>query len=100
MMSPRILLVTTTTDVTSDYVVLALRARDARFFRLNTDTFPTIAHAAFQPSKKSSCRWRSAEGTCQIDEITAIYYRRQRLAELTQELDEGTKAFCARETWW
>jgi len=100
MKHPGILVVTTTNDVTSDYVILALRERRIPYFRINTDTFPTTAQSTLRRTNRDghAWDWSGPEGTCRVDRIRAIYYRRQRLPEFSSELDSGTKAFCARET--
>ena len=102
MKRPRILLVTTEHDITTDYVVLALEERKVPFLRLNTDVFPLDAHAIFRCESMSSPSWEWIHGEVDshLDDIRAIYYRRHRLPVFPEELDSGTREFCARETSW
>jgi len=100
-MTPRILLVTTSNDITTDYVILALRERKIPHFRINTDAFPQTSTASVTRSNTSQgTQWTGPEGTCDLNEIRAVYYRRQRIATFPDHLDAGTKDFCARETAW
>jgi glutathione synthase/RimK-type ligase-like ATP-grasp enzyme len=71
-----ILLVTNRRDVTTDFVVVALRARGSRFVRLNTEDLLTDWRITWSTS---GWRARNLSGRMlESGEVTGIYYRRPR----------------------
>ncbi len=101
---PGILVVTTKIDITADYVILALREREAHFYRLNTEDLPLEARSRFMvgaKSRSSTWEWTDATGNCvDLSGVRSVWYRRHRLPELSQELDSDLEDFCLRECQW
>ena len=102
MKLPQILVVATESDATTDYVVLALKNLRQDFYRLNTDHFPLRASSSlFGSGGALSWYWRfDSHEEVSFSEVRTVYYRRHRLPSFPENLDEGEKAFCAREAFW
>ena len=103
MKQPNILLVTTESDLTADYVVTALTSSRAKFFRLNTDYFPLQDFSSFfnfRTDRSFSWEWVTSQSEISLSNIKAVWYRRHRLPDFPVNLDEGVVDFCARESLW
>lgn len=95
MTADTVLLVTTSYDPAPEYVGAALERRGFPFFRLNTDQFPSLVRAEFNPQRglTISDRRRSISGK----QVKSVWYRRDVVPDLPDDLDPGTRDFCERE---
>jgi glutathione synthase/RimK-type ligase-like ATP-grasp enzyme len=100
---PKILLVTTTADIASDYVVLKLSRLEAKFYRINTDRFPLSARSAIMignTTQSPAWLWRTPESGIQLDELKCIWFRRHRLPAMPPEIENAHAEYCLRESEW
>ena len=87
---PKILLITSKTDITTDYIVRRLRERKKEFYRLNTEDIGQTVQLCFDFSKKSFKIFDFCTNK-EIDllKIKSVYFRRP---EINAVFSETTKA--------
>jgi len=90
-----VLLVTASYDYAGDYVADRLQSRRSRFFRLNTDQFPSQVRVTFDPVNGSV--FDDGSTAMQSDQVTSVWYRRHVVPDLPEPMDDGTSDFCIRE---
>ena len=91
-----IILVTNRRDVTTDFVVRALRQRDVAFCRLNTEDLLRSWKISWQPSG-----WEAADARGRVlrsADITGAYYRRPLAPNPIDGTADEAGAFVTRET--
>ena len=101
--APAILLVTTSVDIASDYVVEALTRLGAPHFRLNTEDLPLAA-------KSSACLkdgrlqwfWRSEHSPtpATADTLRTVWFRRMRQRAMPPDILPAHAEYCLRESEW
>ena len=96
MTANTVLLVTASYDLAPLYVGAALKRRGVPFFRLDTDRFPTEVQATFDPRRGLSISDRNMQ--ISHEEVKSVWYRRNVVPNLPQDLDQGSNEFCQRET--
>ena len=91
-----VLIVSASYDIAADYVSRVLGSTGVVHFRLNTDKFPVEVRAAFDPSRGFTL----SDGGDEVDSrhVTAVWYRRHVSPELPEDLEEGVREFCERES--
>jgi glutathione synthase/RimK-type ligase-like ATP-grasp enzyme len=91
-----VLLVSASYDIAADYVARVLGSGGVAQFRLNTDKFPAQVRATFDPPRG----FRLSDGQEELDsrDVTAVWYRRHVRPELPEDLQEGVREFCERES--
>jgi len=95
MTADTVLIVTASYDVAADYVVKALKQRNATVFRLNTDQFPSEVKATFQPP--DGLVFSAGDQTLLGASVKSVWYRRHVFPELPAEMEAGIRDFCERE---
>ena len=95
MTADTVLLVTTSYDSAPGYVGAALERRGVPFFRLDTDRFPSEVRAIFDPQRGLTIN--DGEKSITGAEVKSVWYRRNVVPNLPEELDPGTREFCERE---
>ena len=96
MIADTVLLVTASYDLAPLYVGVALERRGVPSFRLDTDRFPSEVTASFDPQGGLTI---SDEGrSISSREVKSVWYRRNVVPKLPEDLDSGTREFCERET--
>ena len=96
MIADTVLLVTASYDLAPLYVGAALERRGVTSFRLDTDRFPSEVRASFDPQWGLTI---SDEGrSISSGEVKSVWYRRNVVPDLPEDLDSGTREFCERET--
>ena len=95
MTANTVLLVTASYDLAPEYVGAALERRGVPFFRLDTDRFPSEVQASFDPQRGLAI----SDGNRCIShrEIKSVWYRRNVVPNLPEDLDLGSREFCERE---
>ena len=95
MTANTVLLVTASYDLAPEYVGAALERRGVPFFRLDTDRFPSEVQASFDPQRGLAI----SDGDRRIShrEIKSVWYRRNVVPNLPEDLDLGSSEFCERE---
>ena len=96
MRADRVLLVTTSYDSAPGYVGAALERYGVPFFRLDTDRFPSEVRASFDP--QGGLTISDGERSISAREVKSVWYRRNAVPNLPEDLDSGTREFCERET--
>lgn len=71
-----ILIVTNKTDLTADYLIIALKDLNYDFVRFNLEDFPQHAQLLWDPSGPSGSFLRLPTGELPLSEITSVWYRR------------------------
>ena len=89
------MLVTASYDQAAGLVEKALTNLGEKWFRLNTDKFPSEVKSTYSP-RNGFAYW---EGTNRVEssEIKAVWYRRNVSPELPSATDEHHREFCGRE---
>ena len=95
MTANKVLLLTASYDLAPEYVGAALERRGVPFFRLDTDRFPSEVQASFDPQRGLAI----SDGNRCIShrEIKSVWYRRNVVPNLPEDLDLGSRDFCERE---
>ena len=83
-------------DEAPEYVGAALERRGVRFFRLDTDRFPSEVQASFDP--RGDITFNDRGRTLSGKEVQSVWYRRNVAPNLPDDLSLGTREFCERET--
>ena len=95
MTASTVLLVTASYDLAAEYVGAALERRGVPFFRLDTDRFPSEVQASFDPQRGLTI----SDGDRHVSyrEVKSVWYRRNVVPNLPEDLDLGSSEFCERE---
>lgn len=93
-----ILLVSNERDLTTDYIVLELKRRGLKYFRLNTEHF-SEEQISFNP-KNGEDGWvvKTPNNEIKFTEITAAYFRRPGTPNISKEItDLSARNYCEKE---
>lgn len=96
---PQILIITSRSDTTADYVVLELRRTGASYFRINTEDifFNIDATIAVAGSSVDVCLGLP-KGTVDLSGVKSVWYRRPQLAPIPSSIsDRGASKFVRSE---
>jgi hypothetical protein len=93
-----LLIITSTTDVGSDYVVHRLHDRDLRFVRLNTNEYPSRFDVSLRVADGySDLTIMHEDGSIRSEDITGVIFRRPVVPPVTEGVTEQDAAFVERE---
>jgi glutathione synthase/RimK-type ligase-like ATP-grasp enzyme len=102
--SPPLLIFSTKVDIATDYVVLKLEERRARFYRINSEDFPLDVRASLtlNPSTDApQLRWLgNIHQSLDLSRVRSVWFRRHRLAPVSVEMDKAYQEYCLREVDW
>jgi hypothetical protein len=90
-----ILIVTSQSDYTADWLVLELERRGTQFARFNTDSYPSSTHLVWHEDGASSLAFTGT--VVDLSEVTAVWYRRPVPPVLPPGLSAGRSAWAAAE---
>jgi glutathione synthase/RimK-type ligase-like ATP-grasp enzyme len=98
-----ILIISNTTDLTSDFVVRELTKRNLKFARLNTDEFPingkgTVSYKLDgKPSKV--IKWKNRKNHLDFNSVESVLYRRPTKPRIDPRIkDDSVMKFCTDES--
>src|SRR5688572_11924720 len=96
MTGDTVLLITASYDDVADDVAQALTSRGAKWFRFNTDLFPSEVRGFINNDGASGIS--TPAGSLTHQDVKSVWYRRQVAPILPDDLDPGVIDFCQRES--
>lgn len=94
-----ILIVTSKTDLTADYLILRLTERSIPYFRLNTEDIPSkLEGAAHFPDVNFTIK-NEVKLSVNSSEISGIWYRRPQMSSLADDVDPQIVSYIREDSW-
>src|ERR1051326_1663071 len=101
---PKILIISTRVDLSTDYVIEKLSKFGAGFIRINTEDFPITAESSFRinhDAANPAWLWSSeSQQSFALNEIRSVWYRRHRLPQLPESVVKAHAEYSLRESEW